>query len=173
MVTPRFRRPVHRTKHILPDCYYRICLLEDIEMTLDRLKDDALIKRFQIQNIRTFIRWSPGTATAKYCIIFYDRAVSSTSGIWFHIRGRNIEYTIQDHVLVTRLRFGPTHFYPTHLHFPSQSQLFHVVCWGHLESVYGRSHCFMQTRATKLSKRGDSPPTDEPVEIIQIGRSHR
>lgn len=107
-----------------------ISLLEHIQSTLTEVGGQDLLNRFIGGPFGHFIGWSPGRANCQVLHGILSRAIYSTRGVWFHIRGQDIEYTIHDHALVTGLRFGASNFDSTVPREPHTSNLCRIVCNG-------------------------------------------
>ncbi|KAL6500025.1 hypothetical protein OROGR_027935 [Orobanche gracilis] len=127
---PWYRRPNSVDRASVPNTYYRITVLEEIRITLLEVGGHDLVDRFREGPFGHFIGWTPGSVCSSALHGIVARCIWSSTGILFHLNGNDIEYTVQDHALITGLRFGASDFDSTHPHDPSGLRLFEMVCGG-------------------------------------------
>ncbi|KAL6562688.1 hypothetical protein OROGR_003695 [Orobanche gracilis] len=127
---PWYRRPNSVDRISVPNTYYRISVLEEIRITLLEVGGYELVDRFKEGPFGHFIGWTPGSICSSALHGIVARCIWSRTGILFHLNGNDIEYTVQDHALITGLRFGASDFDSTHPHDPRGLRLFEMVCGG-------------------------------------------
>ncbi|KAL6570784.1 hypothetical protein OROGR_000334 [Orobanche gracilis] len=127
---PWYRRLNSVDRASVPNTYYRISVLEEIRITLLEVGGHDLVDRFREGPFGHFIGWTPSSVCSSALHGIVARCIWSCTGILFHLNGNDIEYTVQDHALITGLRFGASDFDSTHPHDPSGLRLFEMVCGG-------------------------------------------
>ncbi|KAL6545332.1 hypothetical protein OROGR_009206 [Orobanche gracilis] len=127
---PWYHRPNSVDRASVPNTYYRITVLEEIRITLLEVGGHDLVDRFREGPFGHFIGWTSGSVCSSALHGIVARCIWSSTGILFHLNGNDIEYTVQDHALITGLRFGAFDFDSTHPHDPSGLRLFEMVCGG-------------------------------------------
>ncbi|KAL6510914.1 hypothetical protein OROGR_022038 [Orobanche gracilis] len=127
---PWYRRPNSVDRISVPNTYYRISVLEEIRITLLEVGGYELVDRFKEGPFGHFIGWTSGSICSSALHGIVARCIWSRTGILFHLNGNDIEYTVQDHALITGLRFGASDFDSTHPHDPRGLRLFEMVCGG-------------------------------------------